>query len=131
MRIALPVLRRAVIPADTYRAQTSGIETVAMQLLLAGPAPRTTRLGDMGPGVFVEGPMPLTDTTVLGIKTALGATPDASVHVPVAAALAPRPVAEESERLAQPGGAVLLVVLLAFGLWCWRLFLREETDESP
>ena len=131
VRLRLPVLRRAILPAGSYPNQSRAVETLAMQTLLAGPAPSDAAgIGIMGPGTYADAPGPLPDATVRAINAVLGDPPDPGAHLPIARALRPEPRPAGEEGLAQPAEAVLSFLILAFLLWTGWLCARPM-PEAP
>jgi len=135
-RIVFPYLQPARVgPADYARfisgqhegsemsGFTSTVDTLATQLVLAGPAaPDGVRLSSQGPAAsFVPRALPLTDQVVERINSATGKHEAIFPVLPQAAALAPRlPKPPESLNPA-PGASFLSVV--AIGLLVWIAFL--------
>ena len=125
VRLELPFLREAVIPAGTYAGQATPVPTAAMQLVLIGPAPpRRTLIGRQGPGAYTEALYPVTDETVRRINAELGPTPGVDPGLRRAAALRPQ-VRGVGDRLnPHPDRALISVGLIGFALWAVWLLRR-------
>ncbi|NDY96957.1 glycine betaine ABC transporter substrate-binding protein [Wenzhouxiangella limi] len=98
------------------------IETLATQLVLAGPAPAgEARLSTQGPGAsFDTRPLPLTDQTVERINAVTAGTEDIYPILPQARALAPRlpqPPQSLNPSPAASGLSVLAILLLIWTAW--------------
>ena len=88
--VRYPFLREVRVPANTYRAQRQAIDTLGVQVVLAGMAPVTgNAVGDQGPSSISTTIAPIPAST---IKTITGAIPGKLLVDPTlrqAAALAP------------------------------------------
>lgn len=128
-RIVFPYLQPARLAPSDYDRFTAGrrgsagmagfkrpIETLATQLVLAGPAaPEELRLSTQGPGAsFVPRALPLTDQVVLRISAATGKSEAIYPVLPQARALAPR-LPQPPESL-KSSPAVSFMSILAVGL---------------
>ncbi|TVP75848.1 glycine betaine ABC transporter substrate-binding protein, partial [Thioalkalivibrio sp.] len=139
-RIVFPYLQPArLAPSDFERflpaVQGSGarmpgfsepVETLATQLVLAGPAPPDDlRLATQGPGAsFIPRALPLTDQAVERINAATGRTEDIYPVLPQARALAPRLPQPPEPLSPSPAASVLSVLALALLVWIAWLTLR-------
>ncbi len=70
---ALPYLRPARIPAQTYAGQAEPTGTLGQQILLVGPAPASTPMGQAGPAsALASSAQPLSRETALALADAAG-----------------------------------------------------------
>lgn len=110
------------------------VETLATQLVLAGPAPQSdVQLSTQGPGAsFIPQALPLTDQTVKSINAATGTTEDIYPVLPQASALAPRLPQPPEPLNPSPAASILSVAAIALLIWIVRLMLRPvRTDHAP
>ena len=125
--VRYPFLREVRVPANTYRAQRQAIDTLGVQVVLAGMAPVTgDAVGDQGPSAVSTTIAPIPDAT---IKTITAAIPGKLLVDPTlrqAAALAP--VLPTPPASINPAADVsimnILIVLMFVGLF-W-LYGRPE-----
>ena len=125
--VQYPFLREVRIPANTYRVQRSAIDTLGVQVVLAGMAPVTgDAVGDQGPSAIATTIAPIPAST---IKTINGALPGASLVDPTlqqAVVLAPE--LPQPPAPINPGAdvSVLNLAIVALFIWlCW-LYARPE-----
>ena len=70
--IRFPFFRLARIPMGTYEQQSVVIETVSAQMVLAGPTPVDSIIGDRGPATVISANVqPLSDSLVLQLNKEL------------------------------------------------------------
>ncbi|MFK5971059.1 MAG: glycine betaine ABC transporter substrate-binding protein [Candidatus Marithrix sp.] len=70
--IRFPFFRLARIPINTYEQQSGLIETVSTQMVLAGPTPIDTIIGNRGPATVISAKVqPLSDSLVLQLNKEL------------------------------------------------------------
>ena len=125
--VRYPFLREVRVPANTYRAQRQAIDTLGVQVVLAGMAPVAgDAVGDQGPSAVSTTIAPIPDAT---IKTITAAIPGKLLVDPTlrqAAALAP--VLPTPPASINPAADVsimnVLIVLMFVGLF-W-LYGRPE-----
>ena len=125
--VRYPFLREVRVPANTYRAQRQAIDTLGVQVVLAGMAPVVgDAVGDQGPSAVSTTIAPIPDAT---IKTITAAIPGKLLVDPTlrqAAALAP--VLPTPPASINPAADVsimnVLIVLMFVGLF-W-LYGRPE-----
>jgi len=143
-RIVFPFLQPARLAPSDYERFIAGrrgsaamtgfsrpIETLATQLLLAGPAaPEEVRLSTQGPGAsFIPRALPLTDQVVERINSATGKSEAIYPALPQARALAPRlpqppePLKGSIAEAALSGLAIALLVWVA-----WLLLQPPRKD---
>lgn len=110
---------------------TRPIETLATQLLLAGPsAPDEVRLSTQGPGAsFIPRALPLTDQAVERINSATGRSEAIYPVLPQARALAPRLPPPPEPLNPSPAASVLSVLAIALLVWIAWLMLRPVRPE--
>ena len=88
--VRYPFLREVRIPADTYRVQRQAIDTLGVQVLLAGMAPVTgDAVGDQGPSAISASIAPIPASTIKTITAAIPGTLLVDPTLRQAAALAP------------------------------------------
>ena len=128
--VRFPYLRQARIPAGTYQGQSGAIETLASQLVLAGPVVQNLdAVGPQGPGASAPTPVSeLSDETITALSTALGSAPGIDPAIPSAPILSPRLPAGPAA--VNPSYAVSLMTLAVFVLFGWLVWLyaRPETE---
>jgi len=142
-RLVYPYLQPArLVPSDyerfiTGRRGSSGvtgfsgpIETLATQLVLAGPAPpQDVRLSTQGPGAsFIPRALPLTDQAVERINSATGKSEAIYPVLPQARALAPRLPQPPESLNPSPAASLLSVLALALLIWIAWLMLRPAHE---
>ncbi len=105
------------------------IETLATQLVLAGPAPFSQdRLSTQGPGAsFDPRPLPLTDQTVERINAVTAGTEDVYPILPQARALAPRLPQPPQSLNPSPAASALSVLAILLLVWTAWLLLRPAS----
>ena len=126
--VRFPQLRQARIPAGSYDGQLGAIETLASQLVLAGPVVvDTDAIGPQGPGASLPTDVAaLADNTVRAINAALGAETTLDPAVPGAPALVPAlPEPPASVNPSSAISALTAIVLLMF-VWLIWLYARPE-----
>ena len=108
---------------ESMRGFTQPVNTLATQLLLAGPAgPDDARLASQGPGAsFVPRALPLTDQAVERINSAIAPSEAIYPVLPQAPFLAPR--LPQPPQSLNPSPAASLLSVLAIGLLVWFAFL--------
>ncbi len=142
-RIVFPYLQPARLsPADlapfliaesgdaiSATAFSRPIETLATQLVLAGPAPFSQdRLSTQGPGAsFDPRPLPLTDQTVERINAVTAGTEDMYPILPQARALAPRLPQPPQSLNPSPAASALSVLAILLLVWTAWLLLRPAS----
>jgi len=142
-RIVFPYLQPArLVPSDyerfiTGRRGSSGmsgfsgpIETLATQLVLAGPAPpEDVRLSTQGPGAsFIPRALPLTDQVVERINSATGKSEAIYPVLPQARVLAPRLPQPPESLNPSPAASILSVLAIALLVWIAWLMLRPARE---
>jgi hypothetical protein len=129
--LRFPFLRLAQIPAGSYEGQPDPIETISVQVVLAGPAPVANgNVGESGPG-YIPGvvqslPLPVPPSVTLKLTEALGSGERVDPKVPTSAALAPqRPAPPPPINVAPTVSLTNLLAILFIGFMLY-LFVREE-----
>ncbi|MGI9415542.1 MAG: glycine betaine ABC transporter substrate-binding protein [Hyphomicrobiales bacterium] len=125
--VRFPFLREVRVPANTYRAQRQAVDTLGVQVVLAGMAPVTgDAVGDQGPSAVSTTIAPIPDAT---IKTITGAIPGTLLVDPTlrqAAALAPElPTPPAAINPAADVSMLNIVIVLMFIGLFW-LYGRPE-----
>ncbi|MCD1633363.1 hypothetical protein K7H91_06220 [Martelella mediterranea] len=129
-RLALPVMREAQINRGVYEGIDRPVATLSTQLILFGPAtPEGFVLGQQGPSSFFEEVRPLQGRNVEAINQNLGLHAAVDPHLRRAAALTPDVNIRDDRINPYPGRAVLMIVILAFVVWAFWLFLRPEKND--
>ncbi|MFO7763643.1 MAG: glycine betaine ABC transporter substrate-binding protein [Wenzhouxiangellaceae bacterium] len=138
-RIVFPYLQPARLAPSDYERFVAGrrgsagmtgftrpIETLATQLVLAGPsAPEEVRLSTQGPGAsFIPRALPLTDQVVERINSATGKSEAIYPVLPQARALAPRLPQPPESLNPSPAASLLSVLAIALLVWIAWLMLR-------
>jgi hypothetical protein len=125
--VRFPYLREARLPAGTYPGQFDAIDTLRLQLVLAGPAPRRDDvIGDQGPSSIATTELAISDTAVLALNGAIPDAPRVDPALPTAAALAPELPSPPAAMNPAPDISVLSVALVAFLIWLGWLYIRPE-----
>jgi glycine betaine/choline ABC-type transport system substrate-binding protein len=127
-RIVYPYLQPARLTAADYAEIGQPVETLAAQLVVAGPAPREERgVGDQGPGAsFIPTALPIQSDTVRTLHDALGQTEEIHPILPQSAALAPAFPNPPAAINPAPDVSILTVVVIALLIWmAWLLFRPE------
>lgn len=139
-RIVYPYLQPARIsPADYTRfladpqsgrlmsGFTQPVNTLATQLLLAGPAgPDDARLASQGPGAsFVPGALPLTNQAVERINSAIGSSEAIYPVLPQAPFLAPRLPQPPQSLNPSPMASLLSVLAIVLLVWVASLIVMK------
>jgi glycine betaine/choline ABC-type transport system substrate-binding protein len=126
--VRYPYLRQARIVAGTYDRQNQPVESLASQLVLAGPgAVERDAIGDQGPGAsFTPRILPLGGDTVEAINAALPTRIDIDPSLPQAAVLAPRLPDPPAAVSPAPGVSLLSVLVLIMLGWMLWLYARPE-----
>lgn len=120
--VRFPHLREARIPEGTYPGQSRAVETLAAQLVLAGPVVEDDEIvGPQGPGASAPTPVSrLPDATVLALDAALGTGLILDPAIAAAPALAPQLPAPPAAINPSPAiSAMTLAVLALFGWLTW------------
>lgn len=125
--VRYPFLRQVRIAPDTYPGQSEPVETLGVQLVLAGPAPDAGEIiGDQGPSSIQVGRSPVSDTAVAAMNATL---PEAILIDPtlrIASALAPTmPTAPAAMNPAADISILNVLIVLLFIVLIW-LYTRPE-----
>jgi hypothetical protein len=125
--VRYPFLRQARIAPDTYPGQREPVETLGVQLVLAGPAPDASEIiGDQGPSSIQVGLSPVSDAAVTAMNETLPKTILIDPTLRIAAALAPAmPTAPAAMNPAADISILNLAVVLLFIVLIW-LYIRPE-----
>lgn len=118
--------------ADFRKGINRTIETLATQLVLAGPAPAAdVRLSAQGPGAsFDSRPLPLTDQAIERINAATASSEDIYPILPQARALAPSLPQPPQPLNPSPAASALSVLAILLLSWTAWLLLRPETKSQ-
>ena len=125
--VRYPFLRQARIAAETYPGQREPVETLGVQLVLAGPAPDAAEvIGDQGPSSIQVGLSPISDAAVTAMNETLPDTTLIDPTLRIAAALAPAiPTAPAAMNPATDISILNVAVVLLFIALIW-LYIRPE-----
>ena len=125
--VRYPFLRTARIAANTYRNQFNPVETLSVQVVLAGMAPvARDAVGDQGPSAIATTISPLPDTSV---KAIVGAIPGGALIDPAlrqAKALAPELPTPPAAINPAADVSVFNLAILALFIWLAWLYTRPE-----
>ncbi|HKL54354.1 MAG TPA: hypothetical protein VJ902_10365, partial [Wenzhouxiangellaceae bacterium] len=145
-RIVYPYLQPARLAPSDYERFITGrrgspgmggfsepVETLATQLVLAGPAaPEEVRLSTQGPGAsFIPRALPLTDQAVERINSATGKSEAIYPVLPQARILAPKLPKPPEPLNGSLAEAVLSTLAIALLVWVAWLLLRPLTEDRP
>ncbi len=125
--VRYPFLRAVRIPANTYRVQRQPIDTLGVQVVLAGMAPDTgNAVGDQGPSSVSTTISPIPDTTIKTIGEAIPGNLLVDPTLRQAAALAPElPTPPAAVNPAADVSVLNLAVVAMFIGLIW-LYARPE-----
>ena len=125
--VRYPFLREVRVPAGTYPGQAGAVDTLAVQVVLAGIAPDTSdRVGNRGPGVVASTVSPLPDEAVLDLVGAIPGTTLIDPTLRQAAALAPAEPTPPAAINPSAGISVLNLGILVMMVWLGWLYVRPE-----
>ncbi|MDM8564084.1 glycine betaine ABC transporter substrate-binding protein [Candidatus Halobeggiatoa sp. HSG11] len=125
--IRFPFFRLARIPMNTYEQQSSIIETVSTQMVLAGPTPIDTIIGDRGPATVISANVqPLSDSLVLQLNKELSIDEKLDPAIPAANILN-----QQTKPLSNPLNPSKIESIFNFFImlaiaFLFFLFIREE-----
>lgn len=125
--VRFPYLRQARLAARTYPGQFNAIDTLRMQLVLAGPAPVTgDAVGDAGPSSVAVAVSPISDAAVLALNAAVPGNLLVDPVLPQAAALTP--ALPQAPAAMNPAADIsfLSVAVVAFFIWLFWLYARPD-----
>ncbi|WP_299398337.1 glycine betaine ABC transporter substrate-binding protein [Pelagibius sp.] len=115
-------LRQIQIPQGTYDGQQAAIETLGVQMVLAGPSGGREAFGAQGPGTTgTAATQPLPASTVQELSKALGSAEAVDPAAPAAAAL--RPTLDEGPQPLVADPATSLINLVASLFLVWMVYL--------
>ncbi|NNE23398.1 MAG: hypothetical protein HKN11_12395 [Rhizobiales bacterium] len=127
--VQYPFLREVRIPANTYRVQRSPIDTLGVQVVLAGMAPVTgDAVGDQGPSSVATTIAPIPATTIKTITGAIAGTSLVDPTLRQAAALAP--VLPKPPEPINPGADVSVLNLAIVALFIWLIWLYGRPEHT-
>ena len=125
--VRYPFLRTARVAANTYRNQFNPVETLSLQVVLAGMAPvARDAVGDLGPSAIATSISPLPASSV---KAIVGAIPGAALIDPAlrqAVALAPE--LPTPPAAINPAADVSLFNLAIVALFIWLVWLYARPE---
>lgn len=127
-RVRFPTLREARLPAGTYPGQGEAVETLAAQLLLAGPVVESmAAIGPQGPAASAPTEVsPLSDESVQAIAEALGGGASLDPAVPMAGVL--RVSLPEGPASVNPSPDVSLLTVLVLLVLVWMVWLYARPE---
>lgn len=125
--IRFPFFRLARIPANTYDQQPEIIETISIQMVLAGPTPVDQIVGDRGPATVISAEVqPLSDPIILQLSKELNVMEKLDPALPAAEVLT-----QQTRPLSNPLNPSLmesvfnLLIILAI-MFFLHLYLRRD-----
>ena len=125
--VRYPFLRETRIASGVYRGQFSSLETLGMQLVLAGAAPVAgDAVGDLGPSSIAVGVSPITDAAVNALNEAIPGSLLIDPTLRQAAALAPELPAPPESINPAADISILSLIIVAFFVWVIWLYVRPE-----
>lgn len=125
--VRYPFLREVRVPAATYPGQGAAIDTLGVQVVLAGIAPDIDdRVGDQGPSSVAATVSALPDDTVLGLVAAMPGTTLIDPTLRQAAALAPPAPTPPAAINPAFDVSMLNFGILAMMVWLGWLYVRPE-----
>lgn len=125
--VRFPYLREARLPTRVYPGQFNPIDTLRLQLVLAGPAPKTgDAIGDQGPSSIASGQSAISDTAIEALNAAIPNVSRIDPALPEAAALAPVLPKGPAAMNPAPDISLLSVALVMFLIWLVWLYARPE-----
>ncbi len=125
--VRFPYLREARLAAQTYQGVYDTVDTLRMQMVLAGPAPQTgDAVGDQGPSAIASGLSPISGGAVLALNAAIPGLPGVDPALPQAAALAPELPQAPAAMNPDPDISILSVAFVLFLIWLVWLYARPE-----
>ncbi|MEM8685905.1 MAG: glycine betaine ABC transporter substrate-binding protein [Pseudomonadota bacterium] len=125
--VRFPFLREVRVPANTYRVQRSPIETLGVQVVLAGMAPVTgDAVGDQGPSSVQTSIPPIPASTVKTLGDAIPGSVSVDPTLQQSGALAPAlPQPPAAINPAADISVLNLAIVLLF-IWLFWLYGRPE-----
>lgn len=125
-----PFLRLSRIPANTYVNQTTPVETLSSQVVLAGPRNNKEFLGDAGPvTAMYNKAQPLSDLSVLKLNEHLKNNESLDPILPKAKILQAQSDKKQTTITSYESSFANLFVIIAI-VYLIYLFLKEETVET-
>ncbi len=125
--VRYPFLRKARVAANTYRNQFNPVDTLSLQVVLAGMAPvAQDAVGDQGPSAIATTISPLPDSSV---KAIVGAIPGAAIIDPAlrqAAALAPELPTPPAAINPAADVSLFNIFIVVLFIWLGWLYVRPE-----
>lgn len=127
--VRYPFLRATRVPANTYERQFAAIETLASQVVLAGPAPgiEASQIGEQGPGATAAPSLkPVPTSTVKALAASIEGAELIDPTLRLAAAFAPE--LPEPPAAMNPSADVsfLNIALVLLFVWVFWLYARPE-----
>ena len=125
--VRFPFLREVRVPANTYRVQRSPIETLGVQVVLAGMSPVTgDAVGDQGPSSVKTSISPIPASTVKTLGDTIPGTVSVDPTLRQSAALSPDlPKPPASINPAADISLLNLAIVVLF-IWLFWLYGRPE-----
>lgn len=132
-------IRPTIIPADTYPSQSDLVQTVSTQYVLAAAVEAQQEAGEVGPGTAGVGNVaPLSASTVMAIRDALGSQEVIDPAVPVHSALVPSIEVIDKTLPFRLDISIINILIIVFIIWVLytcvlpspRTFTMPEDDRS-
>jgi len=122
------IFNEARLPPATFAGQREAMDTLSVQILLAGPAPQEAYSlragGPAGAGLVESQPLTLAEAEALRRAAPAAELPDPLV--PTVWERAPSRQGEDGETRRDVADTVANVLVLAFAAWCLVLLIRRE-----
>ncbi len=132
-------IRPATIAANTYLGQPEAIQTVSTQQVLAGAVETQQEAGEVGPGTAGVGNVaPISASTIMKIREALGSQEIIDPAVPVHSALVPTIEVVDKSLPFKLDISIINILMIVFTIWvlytCFlpspRTFTMPDEDKS-
>ena len=125
-------IRPAIIPANTYPAQSASVTTVSTQLVLASPSKTIQTAGEVGPGtagIDSDAAIPVSASSVKSIREALGAMEAIDPAIPVHGSLVPEITVVDKSLPFDAQVSIINILMILFTIWVgWLVFLPSPRD---
>ncbi|MDM8568816.1 glycine betaine ABC transporter substrate-binding protein [Thiotrichales bacterium HSG1] len=129
--IRFPFFRLARIPIGTYHKQSEIVETVSIQMVLVGPTPISSIIGDRGPATVISANVqPLSDSLILQLNKEINVDEKLDPTIPSAEVLN-----QQIRPLSNPLNPSKIesifnfLIMLAIGFFFF-LFIRERKNNT-
>lgn len=124
--VRYPFLREARISSGTYTGQFGAVDTLATQLVLAGPAAAGEAVADQGPNTISDGVLPISNQAIEALNSALSGGPLIDPTLKQAAALLPTLPEPPASMNPAADVSILNLIVVGFLVWLIWLYIRPE-----